>query len=320
MNKRPYCSLADSAEQSPKLHTSMVQVDEAMKEMDNRYNTQFYSWIRNEGNVDYIAYYLQKLLYEVQETPQSMASVIRWLVDGWSIPRIAELLIKLFYHWGIGHPRFALVVSDITQDWSSSNRIDLTVALVLGERASKAAKFLKYLTNNWEPRAIMDSVRQICLRLKWSERYLKHFLIQYMTMCEEEHAHQRMTVSKLRICFESRQNTLNHWCTIDTTGSYETQNSLIEFSMEIFETIVWEMYELRYFRKWNLSCAQEKTCNLEARSSENVPMDVHANKKRLRITTSTEQLMDLRNQAIYEKLTSPQASVPVEYFNGTGII
>ncbi|KAK9764958.1 hypothetical protein K7432_007086 [Basidiobolus ranarum] len=320
MNKHLNATQFPSIEPEPKPHTNITEVERTMKDMDSKYNTQFYSWIRNERNVDYIAYYLQRLIVDVSDTPsQSIPSVIRWLVNGWSIQHTAELLIKLFYHWGIGHLGFASMVTEVTQDWSSSNVLDLVITLVIGERASKTAKFVKHLTNNWEPRAIMNTVRQLSLRLKWSERYFKHFLLQYFMMCEEEHAHQRMTVSKLRSCFESRQNTLNHWCTIDTENSYQTLLSLIEFSMEIFETIVWEMYELRYFRKWNILCPKGKSCSGEEKSSIRMRVPVNRENNGLRIVTNTDQYMDLRGQYVFEKLASPQTAVHTEYFAETSL-
>ncbi|KAK9764358.1 hypothetical protein K7432_008202 [Basidiobolus ranarum] len=284
--------------------------------MDSKYNTQFYSWIRNKRNIDYIAYYLQRLIGEISDThSESIPSAIRWLVNGWPVQQIAELLIKLFYHWGIGHTKFASLVSEVTKDWSIPNVVDLVVTLVIGERASKTARFVKFLTNNWEPRAVIEVFKHLSLRLRWRERYLKHFLVQYLILCEEEHPHQRITIHQVRSRFESKKN---RWCATNIENAHTMFVPAVEFSIEIFETIVWEMYELRYLQKWNVSCPKEKTSNEEKARFNTLNVSTICESNGLRIVTNGDQFVDLRTQYIFDKLTSPQTPVHTDFLTGSG--
>ncbi|ORX98696.1 hypothetical protein K493DRAFT_336046 [Basidiobolus meristosporus CBS 931.73] len=303
----------DGPQPTPHVHTDIAEVEKTMRDMDSRYNTQFYSWIRNEQNLDYIAYYLQRLINELSDSySESIPSAIRWLVNGWPIQQIAELLIKLFYHWGVGHTKFASLVSEVTKDWPILNIVQLTTTLVIGERANKTARFVKFLTNHWEPKAIVEVFKHLCLRLRWSERYMKHFLIQYLTLCEEEHTHQRMTVGLVRSRFES-MSLVHHLRAMTTEGS-GGMLSMVEFSTELFEIIVWEMYELRYLEKWNVICPKEKPL-LDENCHLNIP-DVPAGcaSNSLRIVTDSDQFMDLRTQCIFDKLLSPQTPVHTDLF------
>ncbi|KAI9296206.1 hypothetical protein K502DRAFT_337323 [Neoconidiobolus thromboides FSU 785] len=181
------------------------KVDQAMKSMDKKFNTQFYIWIRNENNVDYISYYLRRVIVQYeQQNFHSIYRAIRWLVNGWSVQRTAELLIKLFYHWGVGDHKFANLVKNITINWPlQPTLIDLVVTLVIGERSSKTARFIYQLTTGWSLSQKLELIHAVSTRLRWSERYFKHFLLQLACLGERSWESKRSLVNSIRQSFNS---------------------------------------------------------------------------------------------------------------------
>jgi hypothetical protein len=202
--------------------------------MDSKFNTQFYSWIRNENNVDYISFYLRRVIVDFEQHDfLAIQRAIKWLVDGWSVPRIAELLIKLFYHWGIQNEKFAKLVSEITKSWPIvPHTVDLVVTLVIGERSSKTAKFTRYFTQDWEPSAIVDLVSRVGTRLGWTERYFKHFIIQYLNLTHQNHPWPNHlpedTTHIIKQKFQAWKNLKrDQWNTNDLSDNFP---SLVHFS------------------------------------------------------------------------------------------
>ncbi|KAK9767090.1 hypothetical protein K7432_003357 [Basidiobolus ranarum] len=232
----------------------LEEVDAAMRSMDFNYNTQFYSWIHNENNVDYIAYYMRKIISDYEETNlKSVYRAIKWLVDEWSVQRTAELLVKLFYHWGINSSKFAQLIAEVVDKWSIKQTIELVVTLVIGERSSKVAQFINHLTISWSTKSTVELVRSIGIRLRWNERYFKHFLFQYVSIRYDSDAgtvtsqafqssnnhNTRMAINHIRQRFQARRMILQqqHYIPSDTE-SLDSCFSLVEFSTAIFEKIV----------------------------------------------------------------------------------
>jgi len=215
---------------------SVEQVDLAMKQMDKKFHTQFYSWIRNENNVDYISYYLRRVITEYEKTQfPAIKRAIQWLVDGWSVQRTAELLIKLFYHWGIGDAKFAGLVLQITRSWQvQPAMVDLVITLVIGERSSKTARFLHHLTSDWSGSKISDLVGAIALRLRWTERYCKHFLLQLACLGDQPWEKKRILVNDIRHQFSQRRLALAMY----PSTHNPPPDALVSFTLQILSTIL----------------------------------------------------------------------------------
>ncbi|ORX91034.1 hypothetical protein K493DRAFT_339607 [Basidiobolus meristosporus CBS 931.73] len=222
--------------------------------MDYTYNTQFYNWIHNENNVDYIAYYMRRIIADYEETNlKSVFRAIKWLVNEWSVQRTAELLVKLFYHWGIDCPRFASLIAEVVGEWDIKQTIELVVTLVIGERSSKVAQFIKQLTTSWSTLATVQLVKSTGIRLRWNERYFKHFLFHFASMHREpasntippqlspsEYDHRtRMAINHIRQRFQARRILLQQQRFVPSdTEMGNSCFSLVEFSTAIFERIL----------------------------------------------------------------------------------
>ncbi|ORX86028.1 hypothetical protein K493DRAFT_341698 [Basidiobolus meristosporus CBS 931.73] len=232
----------------------LEEVDAAMRSMDYTYNTQFYNWIHNENNVDYIAYYMRKIIADYEETNvKSVYRAIKWLVNEWSVQRTAELLVKLFYHWGIDCPKFAGLIAQVVDEWDIKQTIELVVTLVIGERSSKVAQFIKQLTISWGTLATVQLVKCIGIRLRWNERYFKHFLFHFASMhrgttsnvmppplSPSEYDHStRMIINHIRQQFQARRILLQQQRFVPSDAEMvDSCFSLVEFSTAIFERIL----------------------------------------------------------------------------------
>ncbi|ORX77488.1 hypothetical protein K493DRAFT_363296 [Basidiobolus meristosporus CBS 931.73] len=209
--------------------SSVADVDAAMRFMDSNYDTQFHCWIRNEKNVSYIAYYLRKLIVDFEETNmRSVHRAIQWLVHDWSVQRTAELLVKLFYHWGIDCPRFGLLIAEVMFEWNINHTTELVTTLVIGERSSKVAQFINHLTNGWCDSAVVELVRSISTRLQWSERYFKHFILQYVAVY---YSGDMMQYQARRLFMQQHTTCLGGEPSVPGL-------SLVEFSIKILQKIL----------------------------------------------------------------------------------
>ncbi|KAJ9086500.1 hypothetical protein DSO57_1003433 [Entomophthora muscae] len=149
---------------------SVEQVDEAMKQMDKRFHTQFYAWI------------------------------LQWPV----LPGV----------------------------------VDLVVTLVIGERSSKTARFLHHLTSTWDTASITELVGAIAVRLRWTERYFKHFLLQFACLGERGWEEKRGLVYSIRHRFNSRRLLMQHAAMLTHDSSIHPSLSLVEFALAILCTII----------------------------------------------------------------------------------
>ncbi len=108
---------------SEQILDSVESVDLAMRLMDQRHHTQFYAWIKDEQNVDYIAFYCKRIVKDY-DIP-AVARGFQWMFQEWSVNAIAGLLIKIFYENGLDDERFAGLVCALCAERSWQETIDL---------------------------------------------------------------------------------------------------------------------------------------------------------------------------------------------------
>ncbi|ORX94784.1 hypothetical protein K493DRAFT_315341 [Basidiobolus meristosporus CBS 931.73] len=206
-----------------------IDVGETIRAMDQQYGTQFEIWIRNEANIDCVVFYLRKFIVEFEDSNSgAITRAIRWIVQEWSVQKSAELLIKLFYHWGVGHPKFVSLVSELSHDWRMPLVVDLVATLVVGESSSNTAGFIQHFTSAWEPFMVIQLCRNIATRLRWNDRYCLQFLLRYATLTYPEGPTQRVVLSQIRNQFETRSCMLHH--------GYKT--GPVDFTMTMLEVMV----------------------------------------------------------------------------------
>ena len=282
--------------------------------MDEKYNTQFHSWVRSEANVDFVAFYLRRILadYDMPDYPdkKAVSRAIRWLTEGWTVQRIAELLIKLFYHWSLDSEKFAMLVSDLVKNWDLQPfTIDLIVTLVVGERSIKAARFVYNLTKTWDdPAGITELVSCISSRLRWTERYHRHFILHFLNTSSETIPHRRITPARIRARFakgnqvkEERRRVQEESSAAagkaklpETPNASEDDDYVDHIAMQnlatgIFEAIVLEALELRLLAKNAEKATKTSTISTAASvvKSEGTHTDAHVSVNASTVATNT---------------------------------
>lgn len=157
-------------------------VELAILTMDDTHGTDFHGWVRDEDMVPGICECLGPLIAEYEDGPPHVISRwVTWITQEWRASSVAELLIKLFYHWGIDQQRFADLTRHVIQNRPlASFTSELVANLVVGERARHAAAFVRRLTEPWpSSNDVTELVGEVCRRLKWEPRYFRRFVVHF---------------------------------------------------------------------------------------------------------------------------------------------
>ncbi|KAK9761203.1 hypothetical protein K7432_014061 [Basidiobolus ranarum] len=294
-----------------------VDVGKAIHAMDQQYGTQFETWIRNESNTDCVVFYLRKFIIEFEDNnPSAIARAVKWIVQGWSVQKLVELLIKLFYHWGVGHPKFVSLVSELSQDWRMPLVVDLVATLVVGENSCNTASFIQLFTQSWEPFMVIQLCRNIATRLRWNDRYCHQFLLRYATLTYPEGPTQRVVLNQIHNQFETRNNMLHHYYNPSKMDSGSLFLSPVDFTMTVLEVMVRDlkMYQSSHDKYSTLS--RTKTYSRSKRISTNKCTKSIAQEKELTNSQFEETPQAIstpptpRTASLLEKLSGPSSSNP----------
>ncbi|KAJ1344452.1 hypothetical protein BSLG_001012 [Batrachochytrium salamandrivorans] len=208
---------------SPHPPNSVHDVSTAMYLMDTRFGTTFESWIRCEKNISYICTFKRSLFdHYILSDAQRTIYALKWMMQGWSIASVSEVILKLYYTLHIDSPEFGRIVAGIVDDWTLSEIIDLTNVLLIGESATTAAAFLIHLTDqceraaakstvalallrSWSSRDRVRLVAEVAATLRWNNKFLQTFLATYAVSCISDDARQKAVVTSLAKEFEDLQ-------------------------------------------------------------------------------------------------------------------
>ncbi|KAJ3031097.1 UNVERIFIED_CONTAM: hypothetical protein HDU68_006476 [Siphonaria sp. JEL0065] len=172
---------------------SVEDIEKAMKEMDRIHETTFYSWIKSEKNIGYIATYKRDLFDRcMSEDPYTLSLVLQWLTSEWTVASVAELLLKLFYSYKIESRKFTHLLAAVAKNWPHSQKEDIVNVLLIGETPVSTAKFIKHFTegNNlidkslkdahlqaWGKEEIVELVRSVAQILRWNDVFMKSSVV-----------------------------------------------------------------------------------------------------------------------------------------------
>jgi hypothetical protein len=160
-----------------------ADVDNSIKDMDKKYGTTFYSWIKSEENIGYLCTFKRQMFDQYFESrPESLIYAIQWLTSEWSIPSIAELLLKLFYHYRLESEKFCFVLKGLTKEWKITRIVELINVLLIGENASSTAEFVVKFTVEWNNQLVVELINYLSASLKWNQTFFKNFLINYISL------------------------------------------------------------------------------------------------------------------------------------------
>lgn len=104
-----------------------IDIDWSMKTMDTIYSASFYSYIRDEKNLDLASIRLSRILKDYK--PRQVALALRWLTQGWSVENTSRLLRNVFLDW---LPDLAACVFTLmSKDWPARPQLSLCCAYLL---------------------------------------------------------------------------------------------------------------------------------------------------------------------------------------------
>ncbi|KAJ3111664.1 hypothetical protein HDU96_005478 [Phlyctochytrium bullatum] len=220
---------------------TVQDVEDTMRQMDSTYGTQFTSWIRSEANVSYICTFKRHLFMQfMQEEPARVATVLRWLTKDWSLPTIAELILKLvrflssqdstrscklnvpqnnqFYGMRIDSGIFADMVHAITIDWPRERQLDLINIVLIGENPGMSARFFHNFTQGvsfvpehpeypkipWLVFEKCEFLASASTTLRWTQAFTKQFLIEYAKLTILDETAKKVVVEEIDEAFTDR--------------------------------------------------------------------------------------------------------------------
>jgi hypothetical protein len=104
-----------------------IDIDWSMKTMDTIYSASFYSYIRDEKNLDLASIRLSRIIKDYK--PRQVALALRWLTQGWSVENTSRLLRNVFMDW---LPDLAACVFTLmSKDWPPRPQLSLCCAYLL---------------------------------------------------------------------------------------------------------------------------------------------------------------------------------------------
>ncbi|KAK9708096.1 hypothetical protein K7432_009829 [Basidiobolus ranarum] len=298
---------------------SEVDVGRTIRAMDEQYGTQFETWIRNENNIDCVVFYLRKFILEFEDTnPSAISRAVKWIVEGWSVHKSAELLIKLLYHWGIGHAKFVSLVSELSQNWRMPLVVDLVATLVIGETSSNASSFIHHFTQTWEPFMIIQLCRNVATRLRWNDRYCHQFLLRYASLTYPEGPTQREMLNQIQQQFETRSRMLHHFYNPSKVSSSCLPLSPVDFTMSVLEVMVRDhkVYLSNHLKSATLSGCKVHHPNNRIESPKHLKAYSHNNDL---VKSQYEEVQEIpsnrpcpRSSSLLEKLNGPSPASPAD--------
>lgn len=158
-------------------------VDKIMAAMDKMFDTSFATWLRNENNSEYIAICCKKFVMEYDI--KRVIEALEWMTEGWNISALGQLLIGLFdENPGFCAPQFAAIVRCLGEKMSKEAFIEFTAMLLVGETVNCIAEFLVNLSFGWSSSDFVEFVGRLCVRLKYSNEFLKHLCVAFCKVLE----------------------------------------------------------------------------------------------------------------------------------------
>ncbi|KAJ3219846.1 hypothetical protein HDU67_009034 [Dinochytrium kinnereticum] len=144
----------------------------SMRTMDHLFNASFTDFVRNDKNCDCTGRHLARVVKEFKLDQVVMG--IRWLIEGWPIESTAKLLKAVFDDW---LPELAaLAIGQIGTSWPLRPKMGLIVAyLMMGEKVSVVALFIKSLTIGWSPGSVTELISCLDTVLEWDDKFFNDF-------------------------------------------------------------------------------------------------------------------------------------------------
>lgn len=150
-----------------------ITIDWSMRSMDSIFSASFYSFIRDEKNVDLSSVRLARIIKDFK--PRQVALALRWLTQGWSVENTSRLMRNIFLDW---LPDLAACVFALTsKDWPVRPQLSLCTAYVLlTEPPGVAGIFLRTLTMGWARDDAIELVSYLDGLLEWDEGYFHELM------------------------------------------------------------------------------------------------------------------------------------------------
>ena len=159
--------------------------------MDTLYNCNFGAWCKSQAHIADTAKYLQRFIGQYSE--QAVATGLSWIVAGWGLRSSAELLLRAFAPWGVGHPMVARTIGLIMSQFSNAHaKLELVAAVIAFESAHNAAGFFRHLTassgcsEGWHEDSIALYFEYVVRKLGWKPAYCEAFILQFCEISQKD--------------------------------------------------------------------------------------------------------------------------------------
>lgn len=207
-----------------------INIEWSMNTMDTIYSASFYSYIRDEKNVDLASVRLSRIIKDYK--PRQVALALRWLTQGWSVENTSRLLRNVFLDW---LPDLAACVFTLmSKDWPVRPQMSLCIAyLLINEPPAVAAVFLRTVTVGWKRDDAIEMISYLDGLLEWDQSYF-HELMSVFTEHLREHSWKDLSNprSKAGVLFRGRQyqdQVLEYLSTIYSKGPDALEGATVSF-------------------------------------------------------------------------------------------
>lgn len=209
---------------------SLEDVQETMAEMDRINKTTFADWIRSESNISYLCSFKGPMILEyIEQDPESAMYALEWIIEGWAIDSVAELVLKLFYSLRIQSQQFSQRLYRLVHSWKNEKIVELLPILLIGEGVTTCSTFFCswYQCSGYSSEKMADLVVPIAYGFKWSAEQLSEFLMETTLQICQDTVMQRSLIVVIHDEMEVAQNKILLNQLDDAVGVFEMLYQII---------------------------------------------------------------------------------------------
>jgi hypothetical protein len=199
-------------------NVSAESVEETMSKMDELNRTSFKKWIKDEQNVHYLCVTKKDLILGyIERDVESAMYALEWMIEGWSVETIAELILKLFYSHGLKSEAFCCRVYRMVYQWEMDKVFDLLSILLVGESSAVVAQFFGnwIQQSDWNCDQLTDLIVPLVESYKWNSEQMGLFLVSLSTALVDDpnlrHSLAVIIHSELELAIQTQRKIIHYF-------------------------------------------------------------------------------------------------------------
>jgi hypothetical protein len=190
---------------------------------------------------------------------------------------MAEMLLKMFLHWGVDTPRFGALLNGLVrgitipedevskpdESWTKRQIYDLVYIILIDNSAKEAATFLRHLTTSykvtkrfngasdslekdapetksWTRHEILDLFKGVSYRRQWTESFRRELLVEFVQLTITDKQKQEDFEYSIRVKSMMESTFVSSAPSSSTKLTGRSFSESVNSTLELLDTILLE--------------------------------------------------------------------------------